>query len=168
MVKSMVSSRKLISYWLTLLTLHVLDVLVLHHVIPEFDLVTHFLFGFAISESVSKGAHSVGLHEVLTKRLHKHERFRRSLRRVDLLIRFSGFFLIGALLWESAEFLIGPLIGYPPDPFFALPINMRNIDGAVDVAMGTIGTTLAWYKEKNWNSALCARSITMQGVCSPS
>jgi len=68
---------------------------------------------------------------------------------VDLLIRLSGFFLIGALLWESAEFLIGPLIGYPADPFFTLSINMHNIDGAMDVIIGSIGTTLAWCKDKN-------------------
>jgi hypothetical protein len=148
-VKSIVPDRKLISCWLTLLALHILGILILYDVIPEFDLVNHFLFGFLISESVSKGAHSVGLHKVLTKKLHKHEWFRKSVRRVDFLIRFSGFFLIGALLWESAEFLIGPLIGYPADPFFTLPINMHNIDGAMDVTIGSIGTALAWHKDKN-------------------
>jgi len=45
--------------------------------------------------------------------------------------------------------LIGPLIGHPADPFFTLPINMHNIDGAMDVIIGSIGTTLAWYKYKN-------------------
>jgi hypothetical protein len=148
-VKSMVPGRKLIFYWLALLSLHILGILVLYDVIPEFDLVSHFLFGLLISESVSRGAHSIGLNEVLAKKLHKYQWFRKSLRRVDLLIRLSGFFLIGALLWESAEFLIGPLIGHPADPFFTLPINMHNIDGAMDVIIGSIGTTLAWYKYKN-------------------
>jgi len=66
-VKSIVLDRKLISCWLTLLALHILGILILYDVMPEFDLVNHFLFGFLISESVSKGAHSVGLHKVLTQ-----------------------------------------------------------------------------------------------------
>jgi len=145
---------------LALLALHILGILILYDVIPEFDLVNHFLFGFLISESVSKGAHSVGLHEVLTKKLHKHEWFRKSVRRVDLLIRFSGFFLIGALLWESAEFLFGPLIGYPADPFFTLPINMHKVDGAMDVTIGSIGTAWAWHKHKK-----CARALQLGQNC---
>jgi len=147
MIRSILSDRKLISYGLLLLISHLIGIIILYDIVPEFDVATHFLFGFVISKYVSRGAHSIDLHDFLTDKLHEHEWFMRSSRRVDLLIRFSGFLLIGGLLWESAEFFIGPLIWIPSDPFFTLPISLHNIDGAVDVTMGAVGTIVAWYDD---------------------
>jgi len=143
-IKSIVLDKKLISYGVLLLALHLVGIFVLYEIIPEFDSVIHFLFGFVLSEYVSKGAHSIALHEFLTNKLYKHKIVTKNPRRIDLLIRLLGFFLIGGLLWESAEFFIGPLVWRPADPFFTLPINLHNIDGAMDVTIGAIGTTVAW------------------------
>lgn len=73
LVKSIMLDRKLILGWLLLLGLHLAGFLFLYRVIPEFDLVPHFLFGFMLSESTSRGAHSAGLHKFLAEKLHKSE-----------------------------------------------------------------------------------------------
>jgi hypothetical protein len=145
-VRSILSDERLVSYGLLLLALHITGMLVLYRIFREFDIVTHSLFGFTISECVSKGARDTGLHETLTDKLHGNKWFTTSPHRVDLLIRVLGFLLIGGLFWESAEFFLGPLFGRPPDPFFTLPINLRNIDGLMDVTVGMLGTLVAWYK----------------------
>ena len=147
MIRSILSDKRLVLCGLLLSTLHLIGMIILYDIVPEFDLVTHFLFGFVISKYTSRGAYSIGLHDSLTEKLRKHKRFTRSSRHVDLLIRLSGFLLIGGLMWESAEFFIGPLIWRPPDPFFTLPINLHNIDGAKDVTIGAVGSIVAWYKE---------------------
>jgi len=147
MIRSILSDKRLILCGLPLSTLHLIGMIILYDIVLEFDLVTHFLFGFVISEYTSRGAYSIGLHDFLTEKLRKHKEFTRSSRRIDLLIRLSGFLLIGGLMWESAEFFIGPLIGRPADPFFTLPIDLHNIDGVMDVTMGAVGSIVAWYGE---------------------
>lgn len=145
-VRSILSDERLVSYGLLLLALHITGRLVLYRIFTEFDIVTHFLFGFVISEYVSKGARNIGLHETLADKLHGNKWFTTSPRHVDFLIRILGFFLIGGLFWESAEFFLGLLFRRPPYPFFTLPINPRNIDGLIDVTVGMLGTLAAWYK----------------------
>jgi len=147
MIRSILSDKRLILCGLLLSTLHLIGMIILYDIAPEFDLVTHFLFGFVISEYTSRGAHSIGLHDFLTRKLRIHKQFTRSSRRIDLLIRLSGFLLIGGLMWESAEFFIGPLVWRPADPFFTLPINLHNIDGATDVTIGAVGSIVAWYEK---------------------
>jgi len=147
MIRTIISDKRLVLWGLLLSTLHLIGMIILYDIVPEFDLVTHFLFGFVISKYTSRGAYSIGLHDFLTEKLRKHKRFTRSSRRIDLLIRISGFLLIGGLMWESAEFFIGPLIWRPPDPFFTLPINLHNVDGAIDVTMGAVGSIVAWYEK---------------------
>jgi len=142
-VRSILSDERLVSYGLLLLTLHIMGILVLYRIFTEFDIVTHFLFGFIVSECVSKSSRSTGLHENLADKLHGNKLFTTSPHHVDLLIRVLGFFLIGGLFWESAEFFLGPLFRRPPDPFFTLPINLRNIDGLIDVTIGMLGTLVA-------------------------
>jgi len=147
MIESILSDKRLALCGLLLLTLHLIGMIILYGAVPEFDLVTHFLFGFILSEYTSRGAYSIGLHNFLTEKLRKRKQFMRSSRRIDLSIRLSGFLLIGGLMWESAELFIGPLIGRPADPFFTLPINLHNIDGTIDITMGAVGSIAAWYKE---------------------
>ncbi|MFQ6081625.1 MAG: hypothetical protein ACE5OW_08165 [Candidatus Bathyarchaeia archaeon] len=144
--RSILSDERLVSYGLLLLALHITGTLVLYRIFREFDVVTHFLFGFVISEYVSKGARNTGLYEILADKLHGNKWFTTSPHHVDLLIRVLGFSLIGGLFWESAEFFLGPPFGWPPDPFFTLPINLRNIDGLIDVTVGMVGTLVAWYR----------------------
>jgi len=145
-VRSILLDERLVSYGLLLLALHIMGVLVVYRIFTEFDIVTHFVFGFVISEYVSKGARNIGLHETLAEKLQGDNWFTRSPHHVDLLIRVLGFFLIGGLLWESAELFLGPLFRWCPDPFFTLPINLRNADGLIDVTVGMLGTLVAWHK----------------------
>lgn len=145
-VRSILSDQRLLSYGLLLLALHITGMLFLYRIFTEFDIATHFLFGFVISEYVSKGARDIGLHETLADKLYGNRWFTTSLHHVDLLIRVLGFFLIGGFFWESAEFFLGPFFGRPPDHFFTLPVNPHNIDGFIDVTVGMLGTLVAWYK----------------------
>jgi len=145
-IKSILRDKRLISYFLLLLILHLLGSFFIYELIPEFDIVTHFLFGYMLSEYASKGASSISLHEILTKKLHRYRWFTKTPRRIDLLIRLSGFLLIGGLFWELAELLGSPLIGRAADPFFTFPVTLHNIDGALDVTIGAIGTTIAGMK----------------------
>lgn len=142
-VRSILLDERLVLYGLLLLALHIMGMLVLYRIFTEFDIVTHFVFGFVISEYVSKGARNIGLHETLAEKLQGDNWFTRSPHHVDLLIRVLGFFLIGGLLWESAEFFLGPLFRWCPDPFFTLPINLSNADGLIDVTVGMLGTLVA-------------------------
>lgn len=58
MIRSTLSDKRLILCGLLLLTLHLIGMIILYDIVPEFDLVTHFLFGFVISEYTSRGAYS--------------------------------------------------------------------------------------------------------------
>jgi len=60
-----------------------------------------------------------------------------------------GFLLIGGLLWEWSELFFSPFLGIKPDSFFTFPITLRNIDGAIDVAVGAIGASLAFFIDRN-------------------
>ena len=62
MIRSILSDKRLILCGLLLLTLHLIGMIILYDIVSEFDLVTHFLFGFVISEYTSKAAYSIGLH----------------------------------------------------------------------------------------------------------
>ncbi len=142
MVKAILLDRRLVSVGFLLLALVFLDFLFLHPIIPELDILEHFLFGFVLSEFVSKIAILVALDELLSRK------FGQKKRRVDLLIRLLGFLLIGGLLWESSERFVFPLFGYTPDPFFSFPITLTNIDGMIDVTVGALGCFAAWYLAK--------------------
>ncbi|NIV68111.1 hypothetical protein GWN43_04595 [Candidatus Bathyarchaeota archaeon] len=120
-----------------------LDLLFLHPIVPELDVPQHFLFGFVLSEVVSKTADSIALQKLLVRRYPK-----RDPRRMDLLLRLAGFLVLGGLLWESTERFVFPIFGAVPDPLFSLPITLTNIDGTIDITMGAMGCLLAWYLAK--------------------
>ena len=142
-VRAILLDKTLVSVILLLLAVDLLDILFLHSIVPELDILEHFLFGFALSELASKTANSIALDELLTKKLRQ-----KGSRRADLLIRLMGFFLIGGLLWEASESFVFPLFGYAPDPFFSFPITLGNIDGMIDVVVGVVGCFAAWYLAK--------------------
>jgi hypothetical protein len=100
-----------------------------------------------LSEYSSRGATALSLQLRLIKRLQKHGWATANFRQVDFLVRLAGFLVIGGLFWECAELLFSPLLGMVPDSFFAFPITPRNIDGAIDVTVGAIGTTLAFFRK---------------------
>jgi len=142
-VRAILLDKMLVSVILLLLAVDLLDILFLHSIVPELDILEHFLFGFALSELASKTANSIALDGLLTKKLRQ-----KGSRRADLLIRLMGFFLIGGLLWEASESFVFPLFGYAPEPFFSFPITLGNIDGMIDVAVGVVGCFVAWYLAK--------------------
>lgn len=142
-IRAILLDKTLVSVILLLLAVDLLDILFLHSIVPELDILEHFLFGFALSELASKTANSIALDELLTKKLRQKDS-----RRADLLIRLMGFFLIGGLLWEASESFVFPLFGYAPDPFFSFPITLGNIDGMIDVVVGVVGCFVAWYLAK--------------------
>jgi hypothetical protein len=144
--RAILLDRRLISVGFLLLAIVCLDFLLpygLHPILSELDILEHFLFGFVLSELVSKTANSMALDELLSRRFGQQDS-----RRVDLLIRLLGFLLIGGMLWELSERLVFPLFGVTPDPFFSLPITLANIDGTIDVTVGTLGCFVAWYLAK--------------------
>jgi hypothetical protein len=143
---------KLISVGLLLLALVLLDSLFLHPIISELDIPEHFLFGFVLSEFVSKTANSIALDVLLRRKFRRKDPWR-----ANLLIRLVGFLLIGGLLWESSERFVFPLFGYKPDPFFSFPITLTNVDGIIDVAVGAIGCFVAWYLAKSRLSMIIGR-----------
>lgn len=142
-VKAILLDKSLVSAGFSLLALVFLDFLFLHPIIPELDIPEHFLFGFVLSEFVSKTANSMALDELLTRKLGQ-----RDSRRVDLLLRLLGFLLIGGVLWELSERFVFPLFGSTPDPFFSFPITLTNVDGTIDVMVGAVGCVVAWYLKK--------------------
>ncbi|MFQ5759315.1 MAG: hypothetical protein ACE5IF_06525 [Candidatus Bathyarchaeia archaeon] len=142
-VRAILLDRRLVSAGFLLLAVVFLDFLFLHPIIPELDTLEHFLFGFVLSEFVSRTANSMALDGLLTRKLGLKDP-----RRVDLLIRLLGFLLIGGLLWEWSERFVFPLFGSTPDPFFSFPITLTNIDGTIDVTVGAVGCIVAWYLEK--------------------
>ena len=110
----------------------------LHPIVKELDILEHFLFGFVLSDFVSKTANSMALTEDLSSKLRR--------RRIDLLIRLLGFLVIGGVLWELSERFVFPLLfGSKPDPFFTFPITLTNIDGTIDVTIGALGCFVAWF-----------------------
>jgi len=143
-IESIATDWKMVSYGLLLLALHIVGILLLYDVLPEFDILPHFWFGFVLSEYSSKGAASVGLQVRLSEKLRKHGWAGASLRKADFLLRLAGFLLIGGLFWEWLELFFSPLIGRVPDSFFTFPITLRNIDGAIDVSLGIVGATAAF------------------------
>ncbi len=143
-VRDILMDTRLVLAGLLLLALVFLDSQFLHPIIPELDIPEHFLFGFVLSEFVSKAVKSMALDKLLTRKLGQKDS-----HRVDLLIRLVGFLLIGGLLWESSERFIFPLSGYRPDPFFSFPITLTNVDGMIDVTVGAIGCFVAWYLAKS-------------------
>lgn len=111
----------------------------LHPIVSELDILEHFLFGFFLSDFSSTTANSMGLVELLNKKFG-----RKNPRRIDLMIRLLGFFLIGGVLWELSELFVFPMFRFKPQPFFSFPITLTNIDGTIDVTVGAIGCFLAW------------------------
>lgn len=147
-IRAVLLDKRLISVGFLLLAVVFLDFLLpcgLHPIVSELDILEHFLFGFVLSEFVSKTANSIGLVELLGKRFGQKDS-----RRADLLIRLLGFFLIGGVLWELSERFVFPLLSRSPDPFFTFPITLTNIDGTIDVTVGAVGCFVAWYLAKLW------------------
>jgi hypothetical protein len=142
-IRAILLDKRLVSVILLLLAVDLLDILFLHSIVPELDILEHFLFGFVLSELASKTANSIALDKLLTRKLRQKDS-----RSADLLIRLIGFFLIGGLLWEASESFVFPLFGYAPDPFFSFPVTLGNVDGMIDVAVGTVGCFVAWYLAK--------------------
>jgi len=143
--KSIAMDKKLVSYGLFLLALHIAGILLLYRLIPEFDILPHIWFGYVLSEYSSRGANSLNLQLRLTEKFQKHSWATASLGQVDFLVRLVGFLLIGGLFWEWSELFFSHLFGIKPDSFFAFPITLCNIDGAIDVSVGVIGATLAFF-----------------------
>jgi len=146
-VKSILLDKRLVSVGCLLLVLVFIDDQLpcgIHPVISELDTLEHFVFGFLLSDFASNVANSMGFHELLEKKSGQGIS-----RKRDLLIRLSGFLVIGGLLWELSELFVFPLFGGPsPDPFFSFPITLKNIDGTIDVTVGIIGCLIAWYTAK--------------------
>jgi hypothetical protein len=143
-VKSIVKDKRLVFYGLILLALHVSGILLLYRLFSEFDNLPHFWFGFVLSEYSSRGSASLKLQSNLSEKFQKHGWTTASFEKVDFLVRLAGFLLVGGLFWEWAELFFSPFLGIKPDSFFAFPITLHNIDGALDVTMGIIGATLAF------------------------
>jgi len=145
-VKSILLDKRLVSVGCLLLALVFLDSQLpcgLHPVISELDTLEHFLFGFVLSDLVSKTASSTVLSGLLKKKFGWENS-----RRADLLIRLLGFLVIGGLAWELSELFIFPLLGRKPDAFLSFPITLKNIDGTIDVTVGTLGCLVAWHLAK--------------------
>ena len=143
-VRAILLDRRLVSVGFLLLAVVFLDFLFLHPIVPELDILEHFLFGFVLSEFASNTANSMAMDELLARKLGQKDP-----RRGDLLIRLLGFLLVGGLLWESMERFVFPLFGSTPNPFFSFPITLTNIDGTIDVTVGAIGCLVAWYLAKS-------------------
>lgn len=139
-VRAVLLDKRLVSVGCLLLAVVFVDSQLpcgLHPIVKELDIFEHFLFGFVLSDFVSKTTNSMALTEVLNRKLRR--------RRVDLLIRLSGFLVIGGILWELSERFVFPLLfGSKPDPFFSFPITLTNVDGAIDVTIGALGCFVAW------------------------
>jgi len=154
-VASIVRDKRLVAYVLLLLVLHLSGALFLYKIVTEFDNVPHFWFGYVLSECSNKAGRSVNLQSRLAAWLQNHRGTTVSFRQADFLVRLVGFLLIGGLFWETAELTFSHYFGMPSDPFFAFPITLHNIDGALDVSVGIVGATLAflisnrkWFQRK--------------------
>jgi len=143
-VRSIASDKRLVLYGLILAGLHVAGILLLYDLLSEFDMIPHFWFGYVLSEYSSTGANSINLQQRLKQKLREVGWLTADLRTTDVIIRLSGFLLIGGLIWESLELFFNPLAGVPADSFFAFPITMSNIDGFLDVTIGLVGASLAF------------------------
>jgi len=144
-IKSIATDKRLVSYGLLLPALHIAGILFIYKHLPEFDNVPHFWFGYVLSEYSSTGGNSVNLQLRLTEKFQKHGWETASFRLIDFLIRLIGFLLIGGLFWEWLELVSSPLVGVTPDSFFAFPITLQNIDGTIDVIVGVLGATVAFF-----------------------
>ncbi|MCW3981954.1 MAG: hypothetical protein NWE81_02400 [Candidatus Bathyarchaeota archaeon] len=134
----MMLDRNVLITGLLLLALLLADILILHRFIPEIDTIEHFLFGFVLSDVSARFAGFYGLDRRLQK-------LGISPKGANLTIRLLGFLLVGGLLWELIELLVFPFFGVPYNPFLAFPPTLRNIDGALDVGVGTLGCLIAWH-----------------------
>ena len=143
-VRAILLDKRLVSVGCLLLVLVFVDSRLpcgVHPIVSELDILEHFLFGFVLSDFASKVVNSMIVTDEVREKLQR--------RQVDLLIRFSGFFVIGVILWELSELFIFPLLlGSVPNPFFSFPITLTNIDGAIDVTIGAIGCIIAWHLAK--------------------
>lgn len=144
MAVSIVRDKRLVFYGLFLLILHALGIVVLYRVIPEFDSVPHFWFGYVLSAYSSKAASAIYLQSRLCTGIQKRGWSTFSIRQADLLLRLGGFLFVGGLLWEWAELAFSHYLGIRPDSFFSFPITLRNVDGALDVSVGTLGAVVAF------------------------
>jgi len=143
-VTSTLGDKRLVSYMFLLLALHISGVLLIYRVVTEFDIVPHFWFGYVLSEYSSKAAYSVNLQPQLAGKLQNHSWKNMSTRQIDFLLRLAGFLLVGGLFWEGSELAFSSYLGIQTDSFFAFPITLGNIDGAIDVLVGILGAVLAF------------------------
>jgi hypothetical protein len=144
MAVSIAKDKRLVFYGLVLLILHALGIVVLYDVIPEFDNVPHFWFGYVLSAYSSKASSAVNLQSRLCLGIQKRWWTTFSIRQADLLLRLGGFLLVGGLFWEWAELAFSGYLGIRPDSFLAFPITLHNIDGTLDVSVGTLGAVAAF------------------------
>jgi len=110
-VRSIASDKRLVLYGLILAGLHVAGILLLYDLLSEFDMIPHFWFGYVLSEYSSTGANSINLQQRLKQKLREVGWLTADLRTTDVIIRLSGFLLIGGLIWESLELFFNPLVG---------------------------------------------------------
>lgn len=143
MIKAVLLDKRVVLPGFLLLVIVFIDFLFLNRIFPELDIPEHFLFGFVLSESASKLANVLGLDKHLMSKFNEE-----NLHYTDLLIRLLGFLLVGGLLWELSERFLFPMFEVPYNPFFTLPITLHNIDGAIDVAAGTLGCIMAWWTKR--------------------
>jgi len=161
-VASVISDKKLVAYGLLLLVLHVLGVLFLYDVVAEYDNVPHFWFGYVLSEYSSKAARSVNLQPRLAAGLRESSGTTISLQQADFVVRVIGCLLIGGLFWEGAEIAFSHYLGFRSDSFFAFPITLRNIDGALDVSVGVLGATVAFMMTTR--KPVCKRNVVQSST----
>jgi len=143
-VTSIVSDKRLVAYGLLLLVLHLMGVLFLYDAVAEYDNAPHLWFGYVLSECSSKAARSVNLQSRLASGFRDSSGTTISLQQADFVVRLLGYLLIGGLFWEGAEIAFSRHLGFRPDSFFAFPITLRNIDGALDVSVGVLGAAVAF------------------------
>jgi len=136
------------------------DLFFLQTIFSELDILEHFLFGFVLSQLTSNFMRITGLD----RRLIRWSNERISASQGDLFVRLLGFLFIGGVLWEGSERFLFPTFGAQCNPFFAFPITLHNIDGALDVSVGILGSIVSWYTTKQ---QLVKRPTGIHGYLSP-
>jgi hypothetical protein len=139
-IKAVLQERRVLLPGLLLLVVVITDWFFLQPLFSELDILEHFLFGFVLSEASSVAAKAASLSGVLGRKLGNWSGLH-----IDLLVRLSGFFLTGVLIWEGAEYFVFPVFGAERSSFFGVPLTLNTVDGSVDVAAGVLGSLISWF-----------------------
>lgn len=145
MIKEVLLDRRVVLSGFLLLLVVFVDFFFLQTTFSEIDILEHFLFGFVLSQLTSNFVRVTGLD----RRLIKWSNERISVSQADLFVRLLGFLFIGGVLWEGSERFLFPAFGVPYNPFFTFPVTLYNIDGALDVSVGILGSIVSWYTRSN-------------------